>query len=156
MRLVPAQVAPEAEFRLRAVISQEKVWGRIAAVGPLSGGELVAFDGGEFGGGGYFIPHEGEPSSLLPEPVVAVWQMGGLIYVIAGLSHLLTDTGNLYVIDPRGPRVERKIKLPASMSQILALSDRTLIVRTRHGDLALLEDGTLADAARASNCREHL
>jgi hypothetical protein len=142
--------APVSETRYRAVrehIPVEFVQGRVTAIYPHQRGDLIAFNGGEFGGGLVVLPENGQPRTIVNEQVDFLWEMEGKLYVAAGLSHLGLDQGNLHVVDLRSLAVERVIRLPASPYQLVLGADRTAIVTTGAGDLRIAEDGTPLDAA---------
>lgn len=138
---------------LRAAIPPLAARGSPVAHLTVGRGDLIAFNGGEFGGGLYLIPESGAAARpLLTDPVVALWQMGGKLYAATGLDHLGSDWGTLYVIDPRRFAVERRIRLPASPTGFAVSSGHAAIVSSGAGDIAIREDGRLVDAALMAAC----
>ena len=140
------------ELRRRVPVRQ--VQGRVQGALPARDGDLIAFNGGEFGGGLFHVPAAGPARPLLGEPVFAAWRMGGRLYVAAGLNHFVLDRGHLYVVDPERLSVERIVRLPASPYRLFATQGRAVIIRTREGDLAVREDGSLADAETIRGCAD--
>ena len=88
----------------------------------------------------------------LVHPVDTMWLMDGRIYATAGLTHMMSNYGHLYVIDPAGPRVERTVRLPASPGNLLALAEGVVVIKTSSGDVAVREDGTLLDPSTVERC----
>ncbi|HEX6742046.1 MAG TPA: HEAT repeat domain-containing protein [Sphingomicrobium sp.] len=138
--------------QIRARIPPREAPGRVMAVLPIRGGTLVGLNGGEFGGGLYFLPARGAAVKLNGDRVFAAWRMGGRLFVAAGLAHGIGDEGHLYIVDPNGPKVERAIRLPASPDRIVVARSRAVIVATAEGDVAVRPDGRLADPARIGGC----
>ena len=153
VRLRPAPVEAETAREIRRRIPVQQVQGRLVAVAAVDSGLLVAFNGGEFGGGVYHLPHRGPARALFEEPVFAAWTMGGKLYAAAGLNHLVMDRGHLYAVDPRRLQVERVIRLPASPTGIAAMPDRSVVLRTSEGAVAIREDGQLLHPERVAECR---
>lgn len=142
--------ATEPEIRQRIPVQQ--VQGSVVAMSPTRAGRLVAFDGGEFGGGLYHLEDGGPATALLAEPVHAAWRMGGRLYVAAGLAHLTLDHGHLYVVDPRRLTVERAVRLPASPRRLSVSSRRAVIVETAEGSVAVGEHGRLVAPESIADC----
>lgn len=142
--------AAVSESRSRAVrehVPVSLIRGRVTAIYPDRRGDLIGFNGGEFGGGLVLLPEMGQPRVIVNEQVDFLWEMDGKLYVAAGLSHLGLDQGNVHVVDLRSLAVERVIRLPASPYQLVLRADRTAIVTTGAGDLRIAEDGTPLDPA---------
>jgi HEAT repeat protein len=137
---------------VRHLIPMQQVRGSVIAVLPVRAGQLIAFNGGEFGGGVYHVRENQAAQPLLDEPVFAAWLMGGRLYVAAGLAHLVLDRGHLYVIDPAGLTVERIVRLPASPRGLAVSSHRAVIVKTNAGDLAVRANGEIVDPTRIGDC----
>jgi hypothetical protein len=147
-----ADVGAAAAREFRARIPVEEMRGEVVAIAPTRSGWLVAFNGGEFGGGVYDHPQSGRGRVLTREPVVAMWRTGGRLFVAAGLAHLVLDVGHVYVIDPNGPTVERVIRLPASPRRILASTERIVLIETQAGALAVRSDGSPASPDLGAGC----
>ena len=145
-------VDKSTQLEIRERIAVRQVQGMVVALLPTSTGQLVAFNGGEFGGGLYYLPRAGQMRALVTEPVRAAWLMSGRLYVAAGLAHLTLDSGHLYVVDPRRLRVERVIRLPASPARIAVSSRRAVIVETGEGAVAIGEDGRLVAPESIADC----
>ena len=141
-----------AEVRQHIPITQ--VQGYVTASLPTRFGDLVAFNGGEFGGGLFYVPDRGSARALFEEPVAFAWQMSGKLYVAAGLAHLFLDLGHIYVIDPARLRIERVIRLPASPRRMSVSDRRAVIVQTGEGDIAIGERGRLFDPERLGDCED--
>ena len=139
---------------IRQRIPVQQVQGQVVAALPVRSGHLVAFNGGEFGGGVYHIPPSGPARPLTEEPVDAAWLMGGRLFVAAGLAHLVLDTGHLYVIDPETLNVQRIVRLPASPRRFAASSRRAVIIETSAGDVAVRADGSVVDPEQVSDCED--
>lgn len=131
----------------------EDARGALVALYPAARGDFAAFNAGEFGGGLYYLPRSGSAQELIGEPVDAVWRLGGKLYVAAGLIHLFSDYGYLYVVDPGRHQVERTIRLPAKVSRFAVSSAHAVVLQTSEGALAVREDGTLIDAEQVAGCR---
>ncbi|HEX6375071.1 MAG TPA: HEAT repeat domain-containing protein [Allosphingosinicella sp.] len=151
-RLEIAAVGRATAADVRRYVPERLVQGSVMAVSPVRRGRLAAFNGGEFGGGLYYLPEDGPVRALFSEPVRAAWRMGGRLYVAAGLAHLVLDRGHLYVVDPRNLRVERVVRLPASPRRISVSSRRAVIVETNDGAVAVGEDGRLVAPERIADC----
>lgn len=147
-----SDVAGSTRLEVRRRISARQVQGVTVAVLPTASGQLVAFNGGEFGGGLYHLPKNGPATALITEPVHSAWRMGGLLYVAAGLNHLVLDRGHLYVVDPGRLRVERTIRLPASPRRVSVSRRRVVILETGAGTVAIGEDGRLVAAEHVADC----
>lgn len=144
----------EARAReLREMVSEDLARGNPVGQLPTRSGHLVAFNGGEFGGGLFAVPHpRGAPLVLLGDPIVAMWRMGAKLYVAAGLDHLGNDVGAVYIVNLQSLRVERGIRLPGSPVRFAAVASRSVIVSTAQGDIAIGEDGSLADPQAFGAC----
>jgi hypothetical protein len=147
----PAQASERA---LRDMVSEDLARGIAVAQMPTRSGRLIAFNGGEFGGGLVAVPDRGTVSLLFGNQVEAMWRMGGRLYVATGLNHLFSDSGAVYIIDPERLRVERGIRLPASPIRFAATASRAVIISTAQGDIAIREDGSLADPQALGACEQ--
>jgi hypothetical protein len=145
-------VDEETVREVRARIPAKDARGRIMAVVPTRDGTIVGFNGGEFGGGIYFLPTDGAPKRLNGDRVVGAWRMGGRVYVAAGLAHGIGEDGHLYVLDPTGPTIERAIRLQAMPRSIAIAKARAVVLTTSEGDVAIRQDGRLVDPATVGRC----
>lgn len=138
--------------RIRKRIPVKEVQGEVVAVLPVRGGELVAFNGGEFGGGLFHLPARGAARRLLSDPVTVAWLMGGRLYVAAGLSHLSLDEGWLHAIELERLQPIRSVRLPASAWRLAASPKQAVVLQTAAGHVAVREDGTLVDVETIDEC----
>ena len=137
---------------LRDAVSTSIARGSPIAYLPYDPGRLIAFNGGEFGGGLVYLNNEGVARLILREPIDAMWTMNGKLYVVSGLAHMVSDYGHVRVINLDTLEIERTVRLPASMVGAGLTSDHQVIIETRAGDMALAEDGSLLDARDRSLC----
>ena len=104
-------------------------------------GWLIGINAGEWGGGLYLIDRQGRPSEVIGTNVMGGLRLGGRIYILTGLAHIIMDEGRLWRLAPDGRSTDSSIRLPARPRQIAVSSDRTLLIRTGRGDVAVTEDG---------------
>jgi HEAT repeat protein len=147
----PTEMSTAARGALRRAIPVRFAQGQVVFALPTPDGELVGLNGGEFGGGLIVVDEQGEPQQVFGEPVAFAWQMGGRLYVAAGLAHLVLDTGHLYVVDPARHRIDRTIRLPASPQHLYATRDGA-VIGTAAGQVAIRQDGQLVDPERMHGC----
>jgi hypothetical protein len=140
-------------IEIRRRLSQSHAPGRLQAILPVRSGHLVAFNGGEFGGGLHFVPKSGPPLPLLHAPVWFMWTMDGRLYAATGLSHGVLDSGELVVVSLDRLTVDRAVRLPAHPDRLIALNDRSVLLSTPAGAVGVSWDGRLYDAARHPFCR---
>lgn len=65
---------------------------------------------------------------------------------------MVLSEGKVSVFAGDPPRLVRSTLLPAEPDEILATDRRAVLVRTRSGDLAIREDGRLADPESLGLC----
>lgn len=138
--------------QIRARISETQAAGRLQSAIRVRGGHLIAFNGGEFGGGLLFLPESGSARSLLHAPVQFMWRMGGRLYVATGIAHGVLDSGDVAVVDPDRLTVERTIRLPAHPDRLLAVGGSSVVVGTAAGAVGISVDGTLHEAGAHAFC----
>lgn len=157
----PSHLSAEAEIpelseilfnELRDAVSPSIARGSPVAYLPHDSGRLIAFNGGEFGGGIVYSNNEGVTRSIHSEPIDAMWIMNGKLYVVSGIAHMVLDLGRVDVIGLDTLEIERTMRLPASLRRLGVTSRRQVIIETRAGDMAVSEEGSLLDARDASLC----
>jgi hypothetical protein len=135
------------------MIGQIRSSARIPFRVPLqSGGFLTGYDQGEWGGGVVRVRMGGEVEQLAGGNAKGAFRIGRRLYVVQGLSHMVLSNGNISVFAGDPPRLIRATRLPAEPYEILATDRRAVLVRTRAGDLAIREDGSLADPESLGLC----
>ena len=120
---------------------------RITLVVPTPGGVLIGEKRGDWGGALFHFDAQGGARVLVRDNVSFAFRLGGRLYVVTGDSHALMSDGAVWEIDPEALRVVRRIRLPAEARRAFATSGRALVLATREGALAILENGSLADPA---------
>jgi hypothetical protein len=134
-RLDPVRGTARIPFRLR-----------------LRTGFLTAHDQGEWGGAVVHLRSDGSRYTLFNGNPSSAIRMGGRLYVLEGLWHMVLNRGSVAVIDGDPPRMLRRIRLPGRPEEVLATDRRILVIRTAEGDVAIREDGRLIDPESPSAC----
>lgn len=134
--------APKGPISRAIMLPPGQGAGQITLLAPWHGGMLVGTDGGEWGGRLYSVTRAGV-NPLISTNVLGGFTWGRRFYVLSGLRHLSEDSGMLWEFDLNSGRVVRRIPLPAQPMALIATPNRTLILQTSHGDVALSIDGQL-------------
>jgi HEAT repeat protein len=135
----PAETAREVMTKVKAFAMRG---GEVTLLEPWKGdGWLIGINAGEWGGGLYLIDRRGRPSEVIGTNVIGGLRLGGQVYVLTGLAHLIFDEGRLWRLAPDGRKAVSSIRLPARPRRVAISSDRTLLIRTSRGDVAVTEDG---------------
>jgi hypothetical protein len=158
----PASGAQRLEFQplpdriagqVRATLSPGRTGARVAFRLPTpSGGFLAGYDEGEWGGGVVHVGADGTVAYLVDGNARGAFRIGRRVYVIHGLSHMTISEGKVSVFAGDPPRLLRATRLPSEPYEILATDRHAVLVRTRTGDLAIREDGRLADPESLGLC----
>ncbi|HEX8217026.1 MAG TPA: hypothetical protein VF577_06145, partial [Allosphingosinicella sp.] len=110
------------------------------------GGErLVGVDADRFNGGLFAIGAGGRVRRLFEPNVLAAFALDGTILLLTGDGGGADSGGDLWVLPARGPLApaEGRLRLPARPKAFAFASDRTLLVRTDRGDVAVTPAGRL-------------
>jgi hypothetical protein len=111
-------------------------------------GRIVAVDAGPYEGGGLFaVAPGGALRRILADSVLAVFRMRDQLFVFTGVPEI-SDTGELWRLAPHGELavLDGPLRLPAMPRGFALASDRTLLIRTNRGDLAVSPRGRLLRA----------
>ncbi len=98
-----------------------------------SDGWLVGFDAGEFGGGLWWFRRDGNnPKNLLPDNVHAIYETPDGIFVLLGLAHLGSDTGEIvqFIDGPEEVSFKRVANLGGSPEASVVGPDGQIVVAT--------------------------
>jgi hypothetical protein len=112
-----------------------------------SGGWLIGFDAGEFGGGLWWFSRDGHDSKkLLSENVHAIYETSDGIFVLAGLAHLSMDNGEIdrFVDTPESVSVKYIVSLGGSPEASTVAPNGQIVVATTHSVL-LVDGGKVRD-----------
>jgi hypothetical protein len=115
--------------------------GPVTLLAPWRGGWLVGTDAGEFEGALWLLLPT-RRVALAHDNVLGAFSWGGRFYVLSGLRHMMSDDGELWEVDLDAERVVRRIPLPGQHDAVI-VEGKTLIVRTRRGEVRLASDGTI-------------
>lgn len=108
-------------------------------------GRIVAIDGGRWEGGLFTVGAGGKLRRILAGNVLAVFRMGVNLVVITGVRGTISDEGELWRLPAHGALAmpDGPLRLPARPTDFALTSDRTLLIRTERGDLAVDGRGRL-------------
>ena len=152
-RLQFQPLAEAAAAQVRGTLGQVRSSARVPFRMPLaSGGFLAGYDQGEWGGGVVHVRADGTSEKLADGNARGAFRLGDRLYVIHGLDHMGLDKGAVSVLAVGPPRLIRSIRLPGEPEAVLATDRHAVLIRTRAGDLAIREDGRLADPASLGLC----
>jgi hypothetical protein len=120
----------------------------------LGARRLVGTNEGEWGGGVGVVEANAKTRPLISDNAIAVFPFGDGLLVVTGLAHMGSDRGDAWVValDDKGPRVRRRIRLPAHPTAFKLAWPRTLIVTAGGEDMAITPEGRLVDAAGIEGC----
>lgn len=105
---------------------------------------IVGVDGTNWIGGIYEVGAGAAPRPVLTENVLAVFAVPGSLFVfVKGFS--IEDNGDLWRLSASEPFriLDGPLRLPATPTHYALASDRTLIIRTMRGDVAVDRNGRL-------------
>lgn len=129
--------------------------GRVTAIEPLRHGLLVGADAGEFIGGLAYVDDGARGVTMVvPDNVSMMFRHGGKLYVLTGLSHMVSSRGEIWEIDEGGrpPSAVRRIPLPTEVRTVFATARRDLAFVTGEGTVLLGEDGVLRRGDDEATC----
>lgn len=112
----------------------------LTAVEPVEGGWVVGTNMGEFGGGAYFVGHDGGSRLLASTPVSRVITWNGRRYVLLGIGHIVSQ-GTLARIEttPAGVQLRPVLELPEA-PRTIGVAGSTLLQPTRAGVAVISAD----------------
>ena len=111
---------------------------------PMGDGWLVGTNFGEFGGSLWWIGRRGAVRHLARANVIELVTLGSDLYVVSGLAHMGSDTGDLLRVRQtrRGVVVEHALELPSSPERIWP-REEALFVGTLRGIVKVDADLTI-------------
>lgn len=106
---------------------------------------ILGVDGGRFDGGLFARDPKGGLRRILAGNLLAAFALGDSLFVFTGDSGRNHEEGDVWRLEAGGPLavVAGPIRLPAGPTGFALASDRTLLIRTGRGDLALTPKGRL-------------
>jgi hypothetical protein len=151
-RAVPEDSKPTFSADVRAQMRS----GAITMVQDLPRGALVGTYAGEWIGALHYISdRDGQVTQLIDDNVSLSFRHGDKLYVVTGLSHMLSTRGAVWEIDTRGraPRVVRRIRLATQAERVFATARGDIAFVSWGGTILLGEDGVLRDGGDDETCR---
>ena len=108
-------------------------------------GWLTGSDRGEWGGELVFVDASGNPEILLNDNIHNIYKTDNGAIVIAGLSHMLSNNGRIYLITKNGTSVDYRILfgLDGAPEESWMTSAGEIYINTSYGASVLKTDGTL-------------
>ncbi|MGC2705978.1 MAG: hypothetical protein WA361_15790 [Candidatus Acidiferrales bacterium] len=108
---------------------------------------LLAYDGGEFGGGLWLTNEDGsEVKQIYDSDVQAVVPLGNRVLVLSGLAHMGMDAGDALIYSsPRAMNMalQKSIKLDGSPRTFVQESDGSVLFVTTHSLCRITANGEL-------------
>jgi hypothetical protein len=106
---------------------------------------ILGIDAGRWEGGLFVVDPNGDRRRVLAANVLAAFYMADNLFVITGDSSHRFDDADLWRLKAAGPLAvaDGPLRLPASPTGYALASDRTLLIRTQRGDVALTPRGRL-------------
>jgi hypothetical protein len=134
----------------------KKMIGR-RSVQETSGGWLVGFDAGEFGGGLWWFSRDGSKTiELLSDNVHAIYEIKKTILILTGLSHMNLNFGHIYKLNDNAdkPTVTSVVTLGGSPEASTVDTDGdNIVIATPERVLRVDMDGKVAESYKSG---EHL
>jgi len=110
-------------------------------------GWLLAYDGGEFGGGLWLSNEEGSVTKqILKDNIKAIVPIDGGVLVLSGLAHMSMDFGNAFLFsDPDGLNItlQRSVRLDGAPSAYTKEADGSVLFVTTNGLRKITKSGEL-------------
>ena len=103
---------------------------------PLSGGTLLGFDAGEWGGRLIFLDQQGQTTLINEDNVSGLAKVGAHVLVFSGLAHMSMNTGSIaeLIRDKNGvPTVRPLLTLPGTPLQIQQADEETVLFQVSGG-----------------------
>lgn len=115
-------------------------------------GYLIGEDKGEWGGSLKFYNSSGKEFTLINDNIKSIFNIDNNIVVIAGLNHLVINTGTVYRLIKKDEKilVKKMLILPGAPLKMQKLSDNELMIATIGGTVILSKDLKL----RQATCKE--
>jgi len=130
----PRLVHQEGMTRLRSATQIDDVW-------------LLAYDGGEFGGGLWITNEDGsEVKQIYDSNVQAAVPLGSRVLVLSGLAHMQMDAGDALIYSsPRAMNMalQKSIKLDGAPRTFVQESDGSVLFVTTHSLCRITVNGEL-------------
>ncbi len=116
-------------------------------------GWLTGSDRGEWGGELVFVDASGSPEILLNDNIHDIYKTDNGAIVVAGLSHLVSNNGSIYLVTKNGASVDYRILfgLDGAPEESWMTSSGEIYINTSYGASVLKTDGTLERAL----CKGH-
>ncbi|MEA3040679.1 MAG: hypothetical protein QOC65_168 [Sphingomonadales bacterium] len=117
---------------------------RIALHWQRAGDRVIGVDGQRLEGGLFMVDGRSGAHRILADSVLAAFDAGSSLLVVTGDSTHFSDEADLWRLAPESLAViEGPLRLPATPRGFALASDRTLLIRTERGDLAVSAEGRL-------------
>ncbi|UTH34979.1 hypothetical protein NLY39_15005 [Pseudomonas sp. KHPS1] len=119
----------------------------------MGNGWLTGSNRGEWGGELAFVDANGTPEILLKDNIQNIYQTDNGTIVIAGLSHLVSSSGRIYLVTKNGSSLDYRILfgLDAAPEESWMTGSGDIYINTSYGATILKSDGTLQRAL----CKNH-
>lgn len=130
-----------------AAPSYDRGVGTMTLVAEVKDGWLVGTNAGEWIGT-LAIERSSGRKILAKGNVLGGFMWHGRLYILSGLDHLLSNEGELWEVDLEAERLVRRTRLPAAPMNIVITKNEELVVRTKNGDVMLLNSGAIVDCTR--------
>jgi hypothetical protein len=113
----------------------------------VKGGWLVGSNRGEFGGELAFISDTGSKEILFSDNIHQIYNANNSLFVIAGLSHLLTSSGTIYKLSQTPAGIQHKAlhELDAEPNTSFLSSNGDIVINTSTKTLLLSPNGSLKE-----------
>jgi hypothetical protein len=153
---VPARWPESGAVRIALDEPSRDVWATLERVPGIASGSPVALlwqragdrvigvDGQRVEGGLFMVDGRSGAHRILAESVLAAFDVGSSLLVVTGDSTRFSDEADLWRLSRNSLAViEGPLRLPATPRGFALASDRTLLIRTERGDLAVSREGRL-------------
>jgi hypothetical protein len=119
----------------------------------MGDGWLTGSNRGEWGGELVFVDANGKPEILLNDNIHDIYQSNNGTIVVAGLSHLVSSSGRIYLVTKNGSSIDYRILfgLDAAPEESWMTDSKEIYINTSYGATILKTDGTLQRAL----CKNH-
>jgi hypothetical protein len=119
----------------------------------MGDGWLTGSNRGEWGGELVFVDANGIPEILFKDNIQNIYQTDHGTIVIAGLSHLTSSRGRIYLVTKNGVSLDYSIlfALDAAPEESWMTGSGDIYINTSYGATILKSDGTL----RRALCKNH-
>ncbi|PTQ69137.1 hypothetical protein [Pseudomonas sp. GV071] len=119
----------------------------------MAGGWLTGSDRGEWGGELMFVDGKGAAHKVVKDNIDEIYATKNGVIVVAGLSHMLTSRGNVYLVTEKGESVGVSLLfgLDAAPEDSWMTESGEVFINTSYGASIIRADGTLQRAL----CKKH-